>query len=93
MALPAWEEVLGLASLFPFSLVPDLSDCIGGLASVTVGPAAWLVGSFCELMTGVWMTLFAAGCVTTLFSPFDISFWPVSLVSVDPSVGTELPEL
>lgn len=43
-AVPAWQEVLGVTLLSPFRLMPDLPDCIGGLASVTVGPAAWLMG-------------------------------------------------
>lgn len=52
------ETTAGLALLFPFKVAPEPAVCIGGLTSVTVGPAAWLTvaaeaTTLCELMRGV----------------------------------------
>lgn len=100
---------MGLALLlFPFKVAPDPAVCIGGLTSATVGPGAWLTAgaeatTLCELMRGVWITLFDnEGGIIAEVNPFDnagplltaVTDVAVPLVTVVPTRGAAaLPEL
>lgn len=80
MPIPVWTVVLAttawLALLLPFKVAHDPEDCIGGLTSVTVGPAVWVTGwaaatTLCEFTRGVWITLFDEGGIIVVVSSFD----------------------
>ena len=97
--IPVWPVVLatkaGLAILFPFRVAPDPAVlCIGGLTSVTAGPAAWLTGwaetTTLEFMRGVWMTLLVEGGVIAPATTLDIT-GPLVTAVTDAAALLQLP--